>query len=104
MIVLSVARLSCGLAILAPIVLALQPTQAGATAGRAAGPPAGTNAPVPPVVRPALSDRLYLRGADPAIVSSGACALLAQAERRDCLEKLPGDIALLRPAASPDPD
>ena len=105
MIALSAARLPCVLAVLAPVVLALQPTQAAATVGPAAGPRDGANAPVLNVVRLGTTDKLYVRGADLAIVNSGACALLAQAERLECLEKLSGDIApSLRPAASPNPD
>jgi hypothetical protein len=137
------ARLLCVLAVLAPVVLALQPTQAAAqarlapvqraptyerqqekidawTVGLVAGPiegaplrPAvemarvvddGTNLLVVPIVRLGTTERLYLRGADLAIVNSGACALLAQAERLECLEKLSRDIAPPRPAVSPIPD
>jgi hypothetical protein len=105
MIALSAARLLYVLAILAPVVLALQPTRAAATVGFAAGPRDGTNAAVLSVVRLGTTDKLYLRGADLAIVNSGACALLAQAERLECLEKLSDDIAPpLRPAVSPSPD
>jgi hypothetical protein len=75
------ARLLCGLAVLAPVVLALQPTQAAATVRLAA-------AADPLVVRLATTDRLYVRGADLAIVNSGACSLLAQAERLECLATL----------------
>jgi hypothetical protein len=104
MITLFAARLWCVLAVLGPVVL-LQPTQAAATVGPAAGPREGANAPDLPVVRLGTTDKLYLRGADLAIANSGACALLAQAERLECLEKLSGDIAPpLRPAASPSPD
>jgi hypothetical protein len=35
------------------------------------------------------TERLHLRGADLAIINFGACSLLAQAERLECLEKLP---------------
>jgi hypothetical protein len=138
------ARLLCGLAVLAPVVLALQPTQAAAqaqlapvqrapsyerqqkrvnawTVGLAAGPiegaPSrlavemarvvddGTNLLVLPIVRLGTTERLYLRGADLAIVNSGACSLLAQAERLQCLEKLSRDIAPpLRRAVSPSAD
>jgi hypothetical protein len=50
-------------------------------------------------------ERLYLRGADLAIVNSGTCSLLAQAERLECLEKLSRDIApSLRRAVSPSAD
>jgi len=144
MIAMFAARLSCGLAVLAPFVLALQPTRAAAqaqlapvqraptyerqqkkinawTVGLAAGPiedapvrPAvemarvvddGTNLLVLPIVRLGTTERLYLRGADLAIVNSGACSLLAQAERLECLEKLSRDIAPPpRPAVSPSPD
>ena len=100
MIALFAARLLCVLA--AAVVLALQPTPAAATVGLATGPVDGAHAPVLPVVRLGTTDKLYLRGADLAIVNSGACALLAQAERLECLEKLSGDIAPpLHPAASP---
>ena len=99
MTALFAARLSCVL-----VVLALQPTQAAATAGPAAGPVESANAPVLPVVRLATTDKLYVRGADLAIISSGACSLLAQAERRECLARLSDEIAPLPPAASPSPD
>ena len=78
------ARLLCGLAVLAPVVLPLQPTQAAATVRLAAA----ADPLVPPVVRLATTDRLYVRGADLAIVNSGACSLLAQAERLECLATL----------------
>ena len=105
MITMFAARLLCVLAVLAPVVLALQPTQATATVGPAAGPLDGANAPVLPVVRLGTTDKLYLRGADLAIINSGACSLLAQFERLECLEKLSGDITPpLRPAVSPSPD
>ena len=95
MIALFAARLLSVLAVLAPVVLALQPTPAAATVGLATGPLDGAHAPVLPVVRLGTTDTLYLRGAD----------LLAQAERLECLEKLSGDIAPpLHPAASPSPD
>jgi hypothetical protein len=100
MTALFAARLSCVL-----VVLALQPAHAAATAGPAAGPLEGANAPDVPVARLGTTDKLYVRGADLAIVNSGACALLAQAERRECLEKLSGDIAPpLPPAVPPSPD
>jgi hypothetical protein len=100
MTALFAARLSCVL-----VVLALQPAQAAATAGSAGGPLEDATAPDVPVVRLGMMDKLYLRGADLAIVNSGACALLAQAERLECLERLSGDIAPpLRPTASPGPD
>ena len=135
-----VARLLCGFAVLAPIVLALQPTRAtaqaqlapvqraptyerqkkinawtvGFTAGLIEGAPShlavemanvvddGTNLLVLPIVRLGTTEGLYLRGADLAIINSGACSLLAQAERLECLEKLSRDIA--PPAVSPSPD
>ena len=99
------ARILCMLAVLAPVVLALQPTRAAATVGLAAGPLEGANAPVLRVARLGTTDKLYVRGADLAIISSGACSLLAQAERLECLERLSGDIAPpLHPAVSPNPD
>ena len=119
MITMFAARLLCGLAVLAPVVLALQPTQAAAQAQlapvqRAPFRPAGemarvvddrTNLLVLPIVRLGTTERLYVRGADLAIVNSGACALLALAERRECLENLSGGVAPpLRPAASPSPE
>ena len=137
-------RLLCGLAVLAPVVLALQPTRAGAqaqlapvqraptyerqqkkinawtvgfTAGLIEGAPSrlaverarvvddGTNLLVLPIVRLGTTERLYVRGADLAIVNAGACSLLAQAERLECLEKLSHDIAPPpRPTVSPSPD
>jgi hypothetical protein len=123
MITMFAARLLCGLAVLAPVVLALQPTQAAAQAQlapvqraplRPAVDPAvemarvvddGTNLLVLPIVRLGTTERLYVRGADLAIVNSGACSLLAQAERLECLEKLSRDIAPpLRRAVSPSAD
>ena len=138
------ARLLCGLAVLAPVVLALQPTQAAAqaqlapvqraptyerqqkkinawtvgfTAGLIEGAPSrlaverarvvddGTNLLVLPIVRLGTTERLYVRGADLVIINSGACALLAQAERLECLEKLSREIAPPSPpAVSPSPD
>ena len=62
----------------------------------------GTNLLVLPSSASVTTERLYLRGADLAIVNSDACALLAQAERLECLEKLYRDIA--PPAVSPSPD
>jgi hypothetical protein len=104
MIALPAARLLCVLTVLVPVALALQPTRAAATAGSAASPLVDANASDVPVVRLGMTDRLFLRGADLAIVNAGACALLAQAERRECLERLSGDMAPpLRPAASPSP-
>src|SRR5258708_40347952 len=93
------ARLLCGLAVLAPVVLALPPTQAAAQAQRAPVQRTplrpvvemarvvddGTNLLVLPIVRLGTTERLYLRGADLAIVNAGACSLLVQAARRDCL-------------------
>jgi hypothetical protein len=119
MITMFAARLLCGLAVLAPVVLALPPTQAAAQAQlapvqRAPLRPAvelarvvddGTNLLVLPIVRLGTTERLYLRGADLAIINSGACSLLAQAERLECLEKLSRDIAPpSRPVVSPSPD
>ena len=119
MITMFAARLLCGLAVLAPVVLALQPTQAAAQAQLAPVQrmplrPAvemarvvddGTNLLVLPIVRLGTTERLYLRGADLAIINSGACSLLAQAERLECLEKLSHDIAPPpRPTVSPSPD
>jgi hypothetical protein len=120
MITMFAARLLCGLAVLAPVVLALPPTQAAAAqaqrapAQRAPVHPAvqmarvvdnGTNLLVLPIARLGTTERLYLRGADLAIVNAGACSLLAQAERLECLEKLSRDIAPpLRRAVSPSAD
>ena len=118
MITMFAARLLC-VAVLAPVVLALQPTQAAAQAQLAPvqGAPLrpavemarvvddGTNLLVLPIVRLGTTERLYVRGADLAIVNSGACSLLAQAERLECLEKLSRDIAPpLRRAVSPSVD
>ena len=65
----------------------------------------GTNLLVLPIARFGTTERLYLRGADLAITNSGACALLAQAERLKCLEKLSRGIAPMpSPAVSPCPD
>ena len=65
----------------------------------------GTNLLVLPIVRLGTTERLYLRGADLAIINSGACSLLARAERLECLEKLSHDIAPPpRPTVSPSPD
>jgi hypothetical protein len=65
----------------------------------------GTNLLVLPIVRLGTTERLYLRGADLAIVNAGACSLLAQAERRECLETFSHDVAPpLRRAVSPSPD
>jgi len=103
---------------LAPVVLALQPIQAAAQAHLAtAGPPLRlpvervrvvddkTNLLVLPIVTPGTMEKLYLRGADLAIINSGACSLLAQAERLECLGLLSREIAPPpRPAVSPSPD
>ena len=62
----------------------------------------GTNLVVLPIVRLGTTERLYLRGADLVIVNSGACSLLTQAERMECLEKLSRNIA--PPAVSPSSD
>jgi hypothetical protein len=138
-----ITRLLCGLVVLAPVVLALQPTRAAAQAQLAPvqrapiheqqqgkinartvgladlieGAPLrpavemahvvddGTNLLVLPIVRLGTTERLYVRGADLAIINSGICALLAQAERLECLEKLSHDIAPPSPpAVSPSPD
>ena len=65
----------------------------------------GTNLLVLPIVRLGTTERLYVRGPDLAIINSGICALLAQAERLECLEKLSHDIAPPSPpAVSPSPD
>ena len=65
----------------------------------------GTNLLVLPIVRLGTTERLYLRGADLAIANSGACSLLAHAERLECLEKHSRDIAPpLRRAVSPSAD
>ena len=119
MITMFAARLLCGLAVLAPVVLALPPTQAAAQAQlapvqRTPVRPAvemarvvddGTNLFVLPIVRLGTTERLYLRGADLAIVNSGACSLLAQAERLECLETFSHDVAPpLRRAVSPSAD
>jgi hypothetical protein len=140
MITMFAARISCVLAVLAPLVLALQPTHAAAqgqpapvqrvptyteqqekinawTVGLAAGLIEGTpsrpvmerarvddgaNLIVLPIIRLGTTEKLYLRGADLAVINSGACSLLAQIERMECLEKLSRDIA---PAVvSPSPD
>jgi len=144
MITMFAARISCVLAVLAPLVLALQPTHAAAqgqpapgqrvptyteqqekinawTVGLAAGPiedaplrPAvemarvvddGTNLLVLPIARLGTTERLYVRGADLAIVNAAACSLLAQAERLECLESLSRDVAPpLRRTVSPSAD
>jgi hypothetical protein len=89
------ARRLCGLAVLAPVVLALQPIQAAAQAQLAPVQRAplrpvveiahvvddGTNLLVLPIVRLGTMERLYMRGADLAIINSSACSLLALAER-----------------------
>jgi len=114
MITMFAARLLCLFT-----VLALPPTQAAAQAQlapvqRAPLRPAvemarvvddGTNLLVLPTVRLGTTERLYVRGADLAIVNAGACSLLAQAERLECLEKFSRDIAPpLRRAVSPSAD
>ena len=111
MITMFAARLLCLFAMLAPVVLALQPTHADAQ-----GQPAPAvemarvvddraNLLVPPIVTLGTTEKLYVRGADLAIVNSGACSLLARAERLECLEKLSRDIAPPpRPAMSPSSD
>jgi hypothetical protein len=144
MITMFAARLLSVLAVLAPVVLALPPTQAdaqaqlapaqrapsyerqqkkinawtvGLAAGLIEGGPShlavemarvvddGTNLLVLPVARLGTTEGLYLRGADLAIINSGACSLLAHAERLECREKLSRDIAPPpRPAVSPSPD
>ena len=126
MITMFAARLLCLFAMLAPTVLALPPTQAAAQAQlapvqRAPLRPAvemarvvddGTNLLVLPIVRLGTTEKLYVRGADLAIVNSGACSLLAQAERLECLEKLSRATAApsgvtergLAPAAAGQPD
>ena len=119
MIAMFSARLLCGLAALAPVVLAPQSIQASAQSQLAPvqGAPLrravemaravddGTNLLVLPIDRLGTTERLYVRGADLAIVDAGACALLAQTERLECLEKLSRDIAPPpRPAVLPGPD
>ena len=119
MIAMFSARLLCGLTVLAPVVLALQPTPAAAQAQlapvqRAPLRPAvemarvvndGTNLLVLPIVRLGTTERLYVRGADLAIVNAGACSLRAEAERLRLLEKLAREIAPpLRRAVSPSAD
>jgi hypothetical protein len=144
MITMFAARLLCVLVVLAPVVLALQPTQAaaqaqlapmqrvpsyaeqqekinawtvGLAAGLIEGAPLrlatemarvvddGANLLVLPIVTRGTTEKLYLRGADLAIINAGACSLLAQAERLECLEKLSRDIAPpLRRAVSPSAD
>ena len=64
----------------------------------------GTNLHVLPIVRLVTTERLYVRGAD-LVINSGACALLAQAERLECFDKLSRNIASPSPpAVSPSPD
>jgi len=144
MITMFAARLLYVLAVLAPVVLALQPPHAdaqgqpapvqrvptyteqqekinawtvGLAAGLIEGAPLrlaaemarvvddGANLLVLPIVTLGTTEKLYLRGADLAIVNSGACSLLARAERLECLEKLSRDIAPPpRPAMSPSSD
>jgi hypothetical protein len=65
----------------------------------------GADLHVLPIVTLGTTEKLYLRGADMAIINSGACSLLAQAERLECLEKLSRDIAPPPgPAMSPSRD
>ena len=65
----------------------------------------GTNLLVLPIVRLGTTERLYVRGADLTIINSGACSLLSQAERLECLEKLSREIAPPSPpAVSPSPE
>jgi hypothetical protein len=65
----------------------------------------GANLLVLPIVRLGTSEKLYVRRADLAIISSSACSLLAQAERLECLEKLSRYVAPpLRRAVSPSAD
>jgi hypothetical protein len=119
MITMFAARILCVLAVLAPVVLTLQPTQAAAQAQLAPvqGAPLrpavemarvvddGANLLVLPIVTRGTTEKLYLRGADLATINAGACSLLAQAERLECLEKLSHDIAPPpRPAMSPSQD
>ena len=94
MITMFAARLLCVLAVLAPVVPAMARVVDD-----------GTNLLVLPIARLGTTERLYVRGADLAIVNAAACSLLAQAERLECLEKLFRDIAPPpRPAVSPGPD
>ena len=111
MIAMFATRLLCGLAVLAPVVPALQSTHADAQdqlapmleMARVVDDRA--NLLVLPIVTLGTTEKLYLRGADLAIVNSGACSLLARAERLECLEKLSRDIAPPpRPAMSPSSD
>ena len=119
MITMFAARLLCVLAVLAPTVLALQPTQAAAQAQLAPVQRAPSrlavemarfvddraNLLVLAIASLGTTERLYLRGADLAIVNSGSCALLGQAERLECIEKLSREIAPASPpAVSPSPD
>jgi hypothetical protein len=58
-----------------------------------------------PIVTLGTTEKLYLHGADLAIINSSACSLLAQRERLECLEKLSCEIAPPpHPAMSPSPD
>ena len=58
-----------------------------------------------PIVTLGTTEKLYLHGADLAIINSSACSLLAQSERLECLEKLSREIAPPpHPAMSPSPD
>jgi hypothetical protein len=110
MIAMFAARVLC-IAVLAPAVPALQPPHTDAQ-----GQPAPAvelaravddraNLLVLPIVTLGTTEKLYLRGADLAIVNAGACSLLARAERLECLENLSRDTAPPpRPAMSPSPD
>jgi len=94
MIAMFAARLLCVLAVLAPVVPAMARVVDD-----------GTNLLVLPIARLGTTERLYVRGADLAIVNAGACSLLAQAERLECLENLSRNIAPpLRRAVSPNAD
>jgi len=111
MITMFAARLLCLFAMLAPAVLALQPTHADAqgqptpVVEMASVVDDRANLLVLPIVTLGTTEKLYLRGADLAIVNSGVCSLLARAERPECLEKLSRDIAPPpRPAMSPSSD
>jgi hypothetical protein len=104
-------RLLCGLGVLAPVVPALQSTHADAQdqlapmleMARVVDDRA--NLLVLPIASLGTTERLYLRGADLAIVNSGACALLAQTEQLECLEKFSRELAPRPPpAVSPSPD
>jgi hypothetical protein len=98
MIMMISARILCVLIISLPVVLPLQPPQAHAREQT-------THLLGLPIVTLGTTEKLYLRGADLAIINSSACSLLAQTERVECLEKLSREIALPpHPAMSPSPD